>query len=63
MRASKMHELLEYFSTGDWWIGTKGDELTFEFNSRPHIADHRYLLKKGFVCVDGTYIYRPRKRS
>lgn len=36
-----------------------GQELRFAFNSQLTREAHDYLLRKGFVEVDGDYIYRP----
>lgn len=70
MTGDKMLRTLQYLKQHGWsmhciWIGvTGGNELRIEFNGQPSKQTHDMLLARGFVEVDGDYIYRPviRKR-
>ncbi len=39
---------------------TSGGELCLQLVAQPDPSVHDYLERKGFVLVDGDYIYRPR---
>lgn len=65
MTFAKMLRVLEeierlngYLPSGSIGVSA-GGELRFEFRSQPTKNVNDYLIRKGFVPVDGDYIYRP----
>jgi hypothetical protein len=60
----KLRRVLEMLNQMNGWIDSSaGGELRITPVGQLHREDHSYLLRVGFVYVDETYIYRPRKRA
>lgn len=65
MKAEKLIRVLAWLQFGGWsphniMVGvTGGCELKLEFNGQLDRTADRWLRSRGFVEVDGDYIYRP----
>jgi len=67
MTAEKLQRILQRLilsgqkARGIFILGTGSGDLRFSTSSQLGFATHTWMLKHGFVCVDGDYIYRPNK--
>jgi hypothetical protein len=67
MTFKKMLSVLTFLGAEGWgangWIGVStGGELKLTPTGQLSRIRHDGLLRRGFVYVDGDYIYRPRRK-